>query len=355
MSQSSSPQAEAGDASPPRVLKWSFTLNNPTEEEELSLRELASGGKFRYLLFGREHFGPGESTSSEPGGVDPSTGLPSSSIRTPHFQGYFELDVAQRLTALKRFVGLKRAHLEPAMGSAQENLVYCSKEDSDPFVHGTARPPHRRACGDANRARYAEAILLAEAGNIDDVDPGIRLRCLRSLQTIAEQAEWRRSELGLSPPDIVLRPWQVCLESLLWCPPAERSILCYVDPVGGAGKSTFAHWLHVHYGVGRVCLRPRGDHPPPTVQVFHPSRGVDMARLVRPAKVFVVDCPYASLEYVPWATIEEMKNGFCTSTKYECQQKRFPRPHVILFLNMPVPEGKFSADRLVVHNLSVLE
>lgn len=324
-----------------RCLRWCFTLNNWTPEEEVSLCGFASGGLCRFFIFGREHTAASESGPDAP--------------FTPHLQGYFELLGRCRLSQVKKFPGLARAHLEPAMGSAEENVTYCTKEDAGAFVYGTPAPSRGNSGGAATRELYKRAIEHAEAGNIDAIDPSIRLRCLRSLQCILEQAEWRRSESGLRAPDIILYPWQTALDDLIWGPPSDRAIRCYVDPVGSTGKTTFCEWLHFHYGVGRTCHRTRGELSPPTVQVFHPSRGVDMARLLRPAKVYVVDCPRASLEYVPWSTIEEVKNGFCTSTKYDCQQKRFPRPHVILFLNAPVPEGKFSVDRLEIVNLSVLE
>lgn len=317
--------------------RWCFTLNNFTNEEEAAV--LRHGGPgVRYLIFAREHTSGGRDANLCPPG-------------TPHLQGYIEFQDKRRLTQLKKLDGLGRAHWEVARGTAAQNIVYVSKEDPAPSIYGEPGLDS----GSATRHIYSEAIELAKAGNLDDVDAGIRLRCYRTLQAIADEAEWKRAESGICPPNIVLRPWQSALESLIWQPAPDRTINCYVDCKGGAGKSTFSDWLHFHYGLGRTCGRPKlGSGPTPTVQVLHPSRGVDMAYLVRPATVFILDCPRQSSEYVPWATVEEIKNGFITSCKYQSTQKRFARPHVILFLNQPIQEGTFSEDRINVINLASL-
>lgn len=47
---------------------------------------------------------------------------------TPHFQGYVEFTNAKTLAAMKRLVGIERAHFEASKGSAQQNIDYCTKE-----------------------------------------------------------------------------------------------------------------------------------------------------------------------------------------------------------------------------------
>lgn len=331
-----------------RCLRWCFTLNNFTHEEEESLHRFGSDrGRCRFIIIGREHL----RGSGQPAG-SPSSGPED---KTPHLQGYFELYERSRITKLKRIDGLGRAHLEVAAGSAEENVKYCSKDDPHPFSSGEFNPGQGDAGGKKTQVLYAEAIEHAKLGNFDAIDAGIRLRCHRSLRAVYDEAQWRLAESRVCSPDIVLRPWQVQLEDLIWTRPHDREIRVFCDPKGGAGKTTYAAWLYHNYGFGRPCGRPRGDHQPPTVQVLHPSRGMDMAYLIKPASVYVLDIPRASVDYLPWATIEEVKNGFLTSTKYECQPKRFPIPHVIVFSNQPILPGTFSEDRLVVEHLSVLE
>jgi len=48
------------------------------------------------------------------------------------------------LLQLKTWIGLKRAHIEPMAGSPESNLLYCSKQDSEPYVIGTLPTPGKR-------------------------------------------------------------------------------------------------------------------------------------------------------------------------------------------------------------------
>lgn len=57
---------------------------------------------------------------------------------TYHIQGYFEFDKRMTLAQVKKHVG-ERAHLDPARGTQDECIAYCSKEtdlNADPPVYG---------------------------------------------------------------------------------------------------------------------------------------------------------------------------------------------------------------------------
>lgn len=91
-----------------RVKRWTFTLNNYTEDEESLLRGHVGQGLVTYLIYGQE--------TGEQG--------------TPHLQGYLELNAKKGLRTLKRSLGVERIHLEAARGSLEQNRTYCSKEGS---------------------------------------------------------------------------------------------------------------------------------------------------------------------------------------------------------------------------------
>lgn len=84
-----------------RTRKWSFTLNNYTEEEMTQMTHFS--GK---LVFSKE---TGESG-------------------TPHLQGYIELKNARTLSGLKKELKINRIHLEPSYKNRQANVLYCVKE-----------------------------------------------------------------------------------------------------------------------------------------------------------------------------------------------------------------------------------
>lgn len=88
-----------------RGRKVCFTLNNYTEEEVSSIRNLQN--ELQFLIFQRE----------------------TGSNGTKHIQGFAYASFARSLIAWKRSIG-QRAHIEFAKGSVQQNVDYCSKEDT---------------------------------------------------------------------------------------------------------------------------------------------------------------------------------------------------------------------------------
>lgn len=85
----------------PEAVNWTFTVNNYTEEEYKELLE----GDYNYIIIGKEVGDSG----------------------TPHLQGYLQLKKKKRLTAMKKIH--QTAHWEIARGTAEENKVYCSKDN----------------------------------------------------------------------------------------------------------------------------------------------------------------------------------------------------------------------------------
>lgn len=93
-----------------RGLGWCFTLNNFGEGEVDHLKEMIKGEEWG--IIGRE----------------------TASTSTPHLQGAVLLRKRHTLQFMKGWNN--RAHWEVMGGSPQDSLVYCSKEDKDPWIHG---------------------------------------------------------------------------------------------------------------------------------------------------------------------------------------------------------------------------
>lgn len=87
---------------------YCFTLNNPTEDEQLGLCSATDDPRVRYLCFQHE---TGE------GG-------------TPHLQGYVEFRAPTRRAGAKTLLGTPRVHLEPRRGTRTEARDYCRKPES---------------------------------------------------------------------------------------------------------------------------------------------------------------------------------------------------------------------------------
>jgi len=78
---------------------------------------------------------------------------------TPHLQGAVVLAKQTSFSTIKTWNGLCRAHLEKMSGTPEDSLKYCSKEDSNAFVHGTLPSPGKRN----DLARIVERVQSGES------------------------------------------------------------------------------------------------------------------------------------------------------------------------------------------------
>jgi len=83
-----------------RSRRWSFTLNNYTEEE------------ITHITHYNDHMW--------------CVGVEVGENGTPHLQGYIEIPNGKTLKTMKKIIG-NRAHLEPAIKHKEANLIYCRK------------------------------------------------------------------------------------------------------------------------------------------------------------------------------------------------------------------------------------
>ena len=94
--------------------RWCFTLNNPTEEEEITIRRIGQTINtldwIEYLIFGHE--------IGEQG--------------TPHLQGYLIATTRMRFTTLNRHIWAdtnnRRIHWEVSRGTPAQAIAYCKKD-----------------------------------------------------------------------------------------------------------------------------------------------------------------------------------------------------------------------------------
>lgn len=94
---------------------WCFTLNNYTPDELAFLRALDHNNQVRFLVFGREM---GEKT------------------HTPHLQGYIYFHNQKYRSEVIKFMHSNRFRYAPAKGSADQNIAYCTKQDTEYVMFG---------------------------------------------------------------------------------------------------------------------------------------------------------------------------------------------------------------------------
>lgn len=111
--------------SPGAARRWTFTLNNYTTFDELTVKNYLQENA-AYAVFGYERANTG----------------------TPHLQGFFTLCQLKRLNQIKRDLGIDEIHLEKACGNIETNRTYCTKSGNF-WEHGT-RPSYNNGGGGGN-------------------------------------------------------------------------------------------------------------------------------------------------------------------------------------------------------------
>lgn len=298
-----------------RAKRWVFTLNNYTDDELQAISDYGESGSIEYLVFGREHGDSG----------------------TPHLQGYVIFNSAVRLATVKNRLGSQRLHLEVSRGTPTEAAEYCKKDD-DYTEFGTCPETSQGKRTDLDRFFDWGREFAEDHGRPPsfkeacDAHPSIMCKYPRCLSIV--HARWK-------PPPLVsgeLRPWQQQVVESLDSPPDDRAINFVVDPDGGKGKS----WL-VQYLVSN-----RDD-----VQFLSIGKRDDLAHCIEiQTKVFLIDVPRGSMEYLQYGVLEMMKNCLVFSPKYQSTMKRLiSRPHVFVFSNEEPDYSKLTEDRFNIVNI----
>lgn len=282
---------------------WCFTLNNYTDEDLLRLSELVTkNNKVLYIIFGKE---VGESG-------------------TPHLQGFVTLAQRSTLNVVKGFIG-GNPHVETSR-NINASINYC-KKDGDFLEFGI------RSGGQGSRSdleMFKESVKNGML-TLSEIREHHSETYARYPRFVLEYIEDHYPKVSL--PIYELRLWQADLKERLEREPDRRKIMFIVDEVGNSGKSWFSHYYCSL--LGEKC------------QVMLPGKKSDMAYALRPClKVFFLDAPRSKQgEYIQYDFLEDLKNGYVFSTKYESRIKTYEPMHVVVNMNHFPDMNKLSHDR----------
>jgi hypothetical protein len=125
----------------PYVQRWCFTIPNPTQQGDAQLQALMNNDQVTKMITG---FEIGE------GGLR-------------HYQGYIEFEHAHRRNQVLHLLG-RGVHVEPARGSREANLHYCSKGGDIRFMKGRIDrvPQEQRKMNWAEMVKDARVMMPAE-------------------------------------------------------------------------------------------------------------------------------------------------------------------------------------------------
>lgn len=247
--------------------KWCFTLNNYTEiniQEVINCKEFQSSKQY---LFQEE------------------IGISG----TKHLQGFVYFNT--KIRPLSLALCNKKIHWEKMKGTIKENIMYCSKENTNngkSFYKG-CKP-------------FKPIISIKESN---------------------------------------FYQWEKDLYSIIREPINDRSIIWVWEEQGKVGKSQFCKWLGI-YESAVICAGSAKD-----MKYLISQR--DEAGL--PCDLILFDISRRMKNSVSYIGIEEIKNGFFCSSKYETRMTIINSPNIIVFCNSPPKTKAMSLDRWEVYKI----
>jgi hypothetical protein len=295
-----------GLSSPPesemsRARHWCFTLNNYTEDDIQKI--MSNEGEVDYLIFGKEVGASG----------------------TPHLQGFVSFrNRVRRNTAIQK---IGQAHFSVARNLDQA-IEYCKKDGDFTELGNRPRGPGSRSDLDEFKAAViaGELNMSKLRADFSDVVAKYPKFCNDFVQDNIP-----KKTVQMHP----LKPWQQNLYARLRLEPDDRKIFFIVDYDGNAGKSWFGHYYCALHENAQVLL---------------PGKKADMAYSLNPLiRVLFVDAPRSKQgEFIQYDFLEDVKNGYVFSPKYESRVKYLEKVHVVVFMNERPDETKLSRDRFEI-------
>jgi len=150
----------------------------------------------------------------------------------------------------------------------------------------------------------------------------------------------RRREIIFPPMD---RWWQLEILEIIKQEPDNRTIYWYWSEHGNVGKTTFCKYLSVHHDA--IPLSGKGADVRNAVCTY-----------VKDFEDFPILCVFPipksyNSEYLSYEAIENVKDMYFYSGKYEGGKVCGPCPHLFVFANFPPDETRMMVDRWKVTNI----
>lgn len=145
---------------------------------------------------------------------------------------------------------------------------------------------------------------------------------------------------------ISIRHWQPWMYEVLGevdNEPDERKITWVWEPEGNRGKTIFSKWLYLNRPNVLVLSGKAADMKHAIVQYIEKNN-------IHP-RTILVNVPRSKLEFISYTGLEEVKDMFFFSGKYEGGMVCGPNPHIIVMANAEPDREKMSDDRWKIINI----
>lgn len=181
-----------------------------------------------------------------------------------------------------------------------------------------------------------------------------KTRCVEKSREYSVKEDTRKEDgiryvRGWEPPEepyveqLELEPWMSEICELIEGPVDPRAINWYWEEMGGMGKTKFCKYVYTHFERVVVLGGKAADMKNAIVAYESKTK--------RLPKVVLIDIPRCSHDFISYQGIEEVKNMFFFSGKYEGGMICGEPPHLIVFANHEPNWEKMSGDRWRVKHL----
>lgn len=218
----------------------------------------------------------------------------------------------------------------PSAKALKDALIYISKEDPE---NADLKRSSTGLVGLVTRHKTLADAIGSEAEKFSDVTGIMQIYNLKN--NVPKRFDFE--------PHL---EWQLELVAMCEENPDPRKIIWYFDQVGNNGKTAMCKWLYVNYPNDWLVCKDMGT-----------SR--DAATIVSNALAsgwtgwgFILDLPRSAENHTRiYSYLEEIKDGFVTSQKYNGRTCIFDNPHVIVMANWLPQIGALSRDRWDIRNM----
>lgn len=132
-------------------------------------------------------------------------------------------------------------------------------------------------------------------------------------------------------------PWQASMDDTLKGTPDDRKIIWMCDIIGGNGKSKFCQWQQERRKAILLSTTSLGD-----VNFIVANKDGD-------PRIIIFDLARGYEKFVNYTTLEKLKDGQITSTKYQPTVKSFPNPWILVFANFFPDRSQLTGDRWEIY------
>lgn len=140
------------------------------------------------------------------------------------------------------------------------------------------------------------------------------------------------------------KDWQLEIIDIINQEPDSRSIHWFWEENGGIGKTTFQKYIYTHYPNTIVCGGKAADMKHCVVDYLDKNKNLP--------KIILMNLPKTQeLNYFSYTGVEEVKDMFFHSGKYEGGMVCGENPHVLIFANEPPRKDNMALDRWFIKHI----